>query len=169
MRVTRPPRFGASVYIWAVLRLSLGAVFLWAFPDKLLGLGFATQREKAWINGGSPTFGFLNFGAEGPLQSFYQSIAGNMVIDWVYMAGLATVGLALLLGVGIRIAVVSGIAMLLLMYSVQLPPENNPFLHDRLIYAIVLAGICFARAGAPLDLDGWWTQTRLVSRFHVLE
>ena len=34
-------------------------------------------------------------------------------------------GLALLLGVGIRIAVVSGIAMLLLMYSVQLPPEGG--------------------------------------------
>lgn len=162
-------RFGATSYIWALLRLSLGGVFLWAFFDKLLGLGFATVRENAWINGGSPTFGFLNFGAEGPLQGFYQGIAGNVVIDWLFMAGLLGVGLALMLGMGVRIAAVSGIAMLLLMYSAQLPPENNPFLHDRLIYAIVLAGIAFARAGAPLGLGGWWTQTRLVSRYHVLE
>ncbi len=59
--------------IWGVLRLSMGWVFLWAFLDKLLALGFATGRnpetgvvdrfgDAAWIYGGSPTDGFLKFG-----------------------------------------------------------------------------------------------------------
>ncbi len=76
-------RFGVAMYAWAVARLSLGAIFLWAFFDKLFGLGFATQREDAWINGGSPTFGFLTFGTHGPLQGLYADIAGNAAVDWV--------------------------------------------------------------------------------------
>ncbi len=58
-------------YVAAALRLSIGWVFLWAFLDKLLALGFATGRDgetgvvdrfgdAAWINGGSPTRGFLS-------------------------------------------------------------------------------------------------------------
>ena len=38
----------------AGLRIALGWVFLWAFLDKLFGLGFATAAENAWINGGCP-------------------------------------------------------------------------------------------------------------------
>ena len=56
-------------YIWAKLRISIGLVFLWAFFDKLIGLGFNTCREgevidtlcsSAWLKDGSPTEGFLN-------------------------------------------------------------------------------------------------------------
>ena len=34
------------------LRIATGLVFLWAFLDKLLGLGYATPTDRAWINGG---------------------------------------------------------------------------------------------------------------------
>jgi len=56
-----------TAYIWALLRFSLGWIFLWAFVDKLFGLGFATESGKGWIDGGSPIFGFLNFAARGPM------------------------------------------------------------------------------------------------------
>jgi hypothetical protein len=46
-------------YFLAAARIALGWTFLWAFTDKLLGLGFATEPQNAWIRGGSPTFGFL--------------------------------------------------------------------------------------------------------------
>ncbi|MER7365496.1 hypothetical protein ABT353_22580, partial [Nonomuraea wenchangensis] len=46
-------------YVWAAARISIGWVFLWAFLDKTFGWGFATPAAKAWINGGSPTTGFL--------------------------------------------------------------------------------------------------------------
>ena len=60
----------------AVLRIMFGFYFLWAFLDKTFGLGFATPAAKAWINGGSPTKGFLS-GSEGPFSGFYHALAGN--------------------------------------------------------------------------------------------
>ena len=46
-------------YVWAITRISIGWIFLWAFLDKTFGWGFATPAGKAWISGGSPTTGFL--------------------------------------------------------------------------------------------------------------
>ena len=61
----------------AVLRVSMGFVFLWAFLDKTFGLNYATPSAKAWINGGSPTKGFLASVQVGPLQSLFHAIAGT--------------------------------------------------------------------------------------------
>ena len=98
----------------ATLRIAFGLTFLWAFFDKLLALGFATGYDQdgnldrfgdaAWINGGSPTEGFLKFGADGPFKGFYNRIAGDAWADWLFMLGLLGIGLALTLGIGMRIA-----------------------------------------------------------------
>ena len=53
-------------YVWAITRISLGLIFLWAFLDKAFGLGRATPAENAWIDGGSPTAGFLSNAPTGP-------------------------------------------------------------------------------------------------------
>lgn len=45
--------------VLAVARIVIGFTFLWAFIDKLFGLGFATPAERAWINGGTPAQGFI--------------------------------------------------------------------------------------------------------------
>src|SRR5690554_1581179 len=85
--------------IWAMLRIGLGFIFLWAFLDKLIGLGFSTCRSpetnevmiqcsKSWLGGGSPTEGFLLHGTYGPLAQFYQGLAGNPAIDALFMVGL---------------------------------------------------------------------------------
>ena len=166
--VGRVGHYGWAMYTWAVARLSLGAIFLWAFLDKLFGLGFATQREDAWINGGSPTFGFLTFGAHGPLEGLYAEIAGNAAVDWVFMIGLLGIGVALTLGIGMRIAVVAGVMQLVLMYAAYLPPEHHPFVDDHLVYSVVLVGIHAAGGGRPLGLAGWWSSRPLVRRFPIL-
>ena len=85
-------------YVWAALRLGMGWTLLWAFIDKLFGLGFATAADKAWLAGGSPTYGFLAFGIKGPFAEMYAAIAGNAVVDWLFMLDLAFVGATLLLG-----------------------------------------------------------------------
>ncbi len=84
----------------AALRVSLGFVFLWAFLDKTFGLGYATPNEKSWISGGSPTKGFLSHVDVGPLQSAFNNIAGTWWADWLFMLGLLTIGVALILGSG---------------------------------------------------------------------
>ena len=132
---------------WAViglvgLRLAIGFEFLWAFFDKTFGLGYATPAAHAWINGGSPTKGFLS-GANGPLAGFYGAIAGAPVVDWLFMLGLLGVGLALILGVAVRAGAVCGAAMLFLMYvAVWLPTtiaggqptgSTNPIVDDHIV------------------------------------
>ncbi len=34
--------YGAAGYVWGIFRLGMGWIFLWAFFDKLFGLGYAT-------------------------------------------------------------------------------------------------------------------------------
>lgn len=154
----------ASRYVWAATRLGLGWIFLWAFLDKAFGLGHETQTADSWINGGSPTEGFLS-GSVGPFSSIFHGIAGAALVDWLFMLGLAAIGVLLLLGVGMRFACGAGALMVVLMWSAVLPPENNPFLDDHIIYALVLVGLALVGAGNTLGLGRWWTKTSLVQRF----
>jgi thiosulfate dehydrogenase [quinone] large subunit len=148
----------------------MGWTFFWSFLDKLFGLGFSTEAGKGWLAGGSPTFGFLKFAAKGPFADFYQGLASVELVEWLFMLGLLGVGVALLLGMGTRIAAAAGIAMYLLIYTAGfLPPEHNPFLDDHLINAVIQAGLAVANSGRVLGLGGWWAKTRLVRRFPFLE
>ena len=124
-----------SVYFWSILRLSLGFIFLWAFFDKTFGLGFSTAKEKAWIYGGSPTYGFLS-SVSGPFANFYHSIAGNGLVNVLFMTGLLLIGICLIVGIGLRIATASGFVMMILMWTAVLPIKTNPLLDDHIIYAI---------------------------------
>ncbi|MCK2220214.1 DoxX family membrane protein [Actinomadura sp. ATCC 31491] len=139
-------------YVWAAARIAIGWIFLWAFLDKTFGWGFATPAAKSWINGGSPTTGFLKGTGENALGGFFSSLAGQAWVDWLFMLGLAGIGLALVLGVGTRIAALAGTAMLVLMWAAELPLANNPFLDEHLIYSIVLIGLALADAGATFGL-----------------
>jgi thiosulfate dehydrogenase [quinone] large subunit len=159
---TAPPRPSTLVAtLLVVIRLMFAWEFLWAFGDKTFGWGFATPTERAWINGGSPTKGFLN-SATGPFESFYKSIAGDVWVDWLFMAGLLGIGLALLFGVGMRIAAATGSLLLVMMWSVALPPANNPFLDEHLIEAAVLILLAAMYAGDRFGFGRWWASTRLV-------
>ena len=150
----------------AVTRVSVGFVFLWAFFDKLLGLGFATPAERAWTAGGSPTTGFLS-GVEGPFGEFFQSMAGQAWADWMFMGGLLGIGLALTAGIAMRIAAASGALLLVFMWMASLPLENNPFMDDHLVYAMVLVLLAALRAGDTAGLGARWRQLPVV-RDHAL-
>src|SRR3989344_2102150 len=103
-------------YVLGLLRLVMGFIFLWAFLDKLLGLGFATTAEKAWLVGGSPTTGFLSFAVHGPLTNFFNSLAGVPLIDYLFMLGLLFLGVSFMLGIFMRLASIGAVIMFSLMY-----------------------------------------------------
>lgn len=155
--------------IYGLLRISLGWTFFWAFIDKLFGLGFTTASDKAWLAGGSPTFGFLKFAAKGPFAEFYQSLAGSVVVDWLFMMGLLGVGLALMLGIAVRVAAVSGIAMMLLMFTAVLPPEHNPIVDEHIIYALVLVSFLYLPVGSKWGLGSKWSRLSLVQKMPWLK
>lgn len=124
-----------------ILRVLMGLTFLWAFLDKTFGLGFATKPEAAWLQGGSPTTGFLTHAVSGPFESFFSSLAGVPMVDWLFMLGLLGVGLTLLLNKYVKWGALAGIVMLVLMYLAVMWPENNPLIDEHLIYAVLLAYI----------------------------
>ncbi|MDG4830138.1 DoxX family membrane protein [Solwaraspora sp. WMMD1047] len=159
----------ATRYTWAVVRIALGWTFLWAFLDKTFGLGRGTETEAAWINGGHPTEGFLLHGATGPFTDFYHNIAGAAWADWLFMIGLAGIGVALLLGIGLRVAAATGALLYVLMWTVVLPPENNPFMDEHLINAAVLVGLALVGAGHTLGLGRTWARLPLVQRWGWLK
>ena len=148
----------------AAIRLSIGWVFLWAFLDKAFGLGHETPGKEAWVNGGSPTKGFLAFAASGPFEGMYHQIAGQTWADWLFMIGLLGIGVGLLLGIAMRITAASGALLLVLMWTVVLPPANNVFMDDHLIYALVLVLLAAIGAGHTLGLGARWEQIPIVRR-----
>jgi thiosulfate dehydrogenase [quinone] large subunit len=159
----------ATRYVLAGLRIALGWVFLWAFLDKLLGLGRSTPAANAWIDGGSPTKGFLGKAVSGPFESLYHSFAGAAWADTLFMTGLAGIGIALIAGVGMRLAATAGSLLLVLMWSAVLPPENNPFMDDHLIYAGVLITLALTAAGNTLGLGAYWNRLPIVQRLPWLK
>ncbi|MEU4408965.1 hypothetical protein AB0F88_30995 [Streptosporangium sp. NPDC023963] len=155
-------------YVWAVARIGLGWIFLWAFLDKTFGWGFATPAERAWLNGGSPTTGFLKGTGDNALGGVFTALAGQGWVDWLFMLGLLGIGAALLLGAGLRIAAVAGGLMMVLMWAAELPLQTNPFLDDHLIYAVVLAGLALTGAGTTWGIGTWWANTPLVRQHPTL-
>jgi thiosulfate dehydrogenase [quinone] large subunit len=168
---TRPPVAEAATmtspvvrYTAAAIRLSIGWVFLWAFIDKLFGLGHETASKAAWIHGGSPTQGFLAFAAKGPFKSVYNNIAGQAWADWLFMIGLLGIGVALMLGVATRLAAGSGALLLVLMWSAVLPPANNLFMDDHLVYALALILVAALAAGRTWGLGAAWERLPIVQQ-----
>jgi thiosulfate dehydrogenase [quinone] large subunit len=171
---TEPP-FGRMITeratkFLAIVRVVLGVEFLWAFLDKTFGLGYATPAAKAWINGGSPTKGFLSNVAVGPFESTFHAWA-----DWTFMVGLLGVGIALILGIGLRIAAVSGTLMLLGMWAAEWPlakftsagepsMSTNPIVDYHIIYALALIALALTYAGHTWGLGRRWAKLPFVHR-----
>lgn len=160
------------------LRIVLGAIFLWPFFDKLLGLGFSTCRtetgvtagcDAAWLQGGSPTSGFLEHATAGPFAEMYKSLSGHMMIDMLFMAGLLLIGLALIFGVGIKVATVSGVLLLVMMWSAVLPPTANPVVDSHIVYAIGLIVIMLSNDHQRLGLGKWWAHRPIVKKYSWLQ
>lgn len=148
----------------SLARIGIGFVFLWAFIDKLFGLGFATCRDaetkavnvmcdSAWLAGGHPTEGYLKsaageFGGDpaGVYGEMFKgwgdaNIGGFRFLDWAFMLGLLLVGGALMLGIGTKLAALGAVGLLGLMYIAHFDNTNNPVIDDHIVYSLASVGI----------------------------
>lgn len=154
----------------AITRFIMAAQFLWAFFDKLLGLGYTTTPEKAWIRGGSPTLGFLTKSATGPFVKIFNAIGGKGLTNWLFMLALLLVGIVLLLGIGMKIGTISGSVLMFFMWTAVLPKPGNIFqIDDHVVNILVLLILLFLKAGQVAGLGRWWANTKLVKRLPWLE
>jgi len=158
-----------GMWAWTALRLLLGWSFLWAFLDKMFGLGFSTCRSPdssaidfvcsgAMVKGGSPTFGFLTFATEashtGFLFDWMAPSAPDAInfADVLFMGALLGLGIALMAGVFTRLAGIGGAALMLFMFlAASVFPENNPVNDSHIVEMVVLLGIAWVGAG-PFSL-----------------
>ncbi|MDT7802115.1 MAG: thiosulfate dehydrogenase (quinone) large subunit [Actinomycetota bacterium] len=153
----------------AVLRIVTGFVFLWAFLDKLFGLGYATPSKGAWISGGSPTKGFLSSVHVGPFESMFHAWAGTWWADTLFMLGLGAVGVAVIAGVGLRLSAIAGSLMMLMMWAAEWPfaqsmstgeatHSSNPIIDYHIIYALILIVVAAAAGGHTWGLGRRWAE-----------
>ncbi|MFZ0325070.1 MAG: hypothetical protein WAN48_13195 [Actinomycetes bacterium] len=167
-------------------RILLGLVFLWAFLDKAFGLGWSTPSAEAWKFGfgdGSPTYGFLKFATnpDSPLSGVWSSFADaaegnpNAWTNWLFMLGLLGVGVALTLGIFMRIGTISAVAMLSLMWLAEWPVTkvldetgrntfNAPILDDHIVYGVVIITLMLFGAERWLGLGKWWESLSFVKK-----
>jgi thiosulfate dehydrogenase [quinone] large subunit len=159
----------------AVLRIVTGYLFLWPFLDKTFGLDYATAPERAWINDGSPTKGFLSGVDVGPFAGAFRSLAGAPWADWLFMLGLLGIGLAVMLGVGLGIAAVAGTVQLLLMWAAEWPlarfteagepsMSTNPIIDYHIVYALVLIVLAACYAGNTWGFGKRWAELPAVEQ-----
>jgi thiosulfate dehydrogenase (quinone) large subunit len=104
--------------------------------------------------------------AVGPFEGTFHAWAGAAWADWLFMVGLLGIGIALVLGVGPRVAAVSGTVMMVLMWAA----ENAPFraTHSWLlgdarplaatIALVAAAGFVLAGVGL-ITQQAWWAFT----------
>ncbi len=159
----------------AVLRIATGFVFLWAFLDKTFGLHYATPSARAWIDGGSPTKGFLSSVEVGPLSSTFHSMAGDTWVNWLFMLGLLGIGIGLIAGVALRISALAGVLMMAMMWLAEFPlaqhtesgdpsGSSNPLIEYHVIYAIVMVVLAATYAGNTWGLGRLWARLPFVNR-----
>ena len=165
-----------GMWAWTVLRLLLGWSFVWAFIDKMFGFGFSTCRaadssaidffcDAAMIRGGSPTYGVLEFGTQGShtggLFSWMAPSAPDAInfADVGFMLALLAGGVALMLGLGTRIAAIGGAVLMMFMFlALDVWPETNPVNSSHTIEMVAFLGIATVGPGR-FALQSWWDRT----------
>ncbi len=163
----------------ALLRVGTGFAFLWAFFDKTFGWNYSTPSSRAWIHGGSPTKGFLSSVDTGPWQSMFHAWAGKQWADWLFMIGLAGIGLALILGIGLRVAAVTGTVLVAFMWFAVFPPaqhaadgsltgSSNPFLDEHVMFALAFLTIAAFGVGSRLGFGAMWKKVPFVEKHRSL-
>jgi thiosulfate dehydrogenase (quinone) large subunit len=151
----------------AVLRIATGFIFLWAFLDKTFGLGYSTTVAHAWINGGAPSQGFLKSPAVvGPFKPFFAAIA-SPATDVLFMIGMLAIGVAVILGIGLRISAIAGTIILVFMYLAEWSfgpnaASTNPVVDYHIIFALALIVVAVLSAGDAWGLGRNWKRLTIV-------
>ena len=128
-----------------LLRLTMGWIFIWSGFDKLLN-DFSAA-------------GFLTNATQGPFGGWFQDLGTNQtaldIINPLVIWGQILIGITLTFGIFTRGGLFWAAVMMLLFYLAQLPPANNPFMDEHLVYIIVFALLGALGAGRILGLDAW--------------
>ncbi len=146
-------------------RIALGFLFLWS------GIG----KIQTILAGKSATTGFLSGSsvAAGPLAPFFNSLAGNVVAEYLVVGGEFLIGISLIFGILTRVGAISG-ALQMLLFTVAMWPiadtaGANPIVDYRVLYGLMFVMFFFLRPGQFLGFDGIFSRTKLLKIFPKLK
>ena len=126
-------------YMVLALRLALGWFFIQAAYLKM-------TAEGGWTAGG-----YLAK-ATGPLDGFFNSLAGNGVVDGFVIVGELLIGIALVLGAATRFTVLAGSVLVALIFLTRLPPPGGWITIQVLVF-MGLNMLAAAAAGTFMGVD----------------
>ena len=158
----------AGEYMLALFRIMVGWIFLWPFFDKLFGLGFQTPAGGGWVDGFSPS-SYVMYVTNGIFSELYKTVAGNIVIDAIFMLALLSIGVTLMLGIASKLSTVGTIAFLITMYTLVVPPTDNPLIDYHLILCAGMLATYFLGGFEKLSLYSRWKEFFLVKKLPILE
>lgn len=130
-----------------LLRLVLGLLFFFA--------GWAKLTTDGWT-----AAGFLQ-NATGPFASWFQSLAGSGLVDFLNMWGLTLIGVALVLGLLVRTASLFGIVLMLLYYFADFVGNTAHGYIDE--HLVIIAALVFFLVGGFGHV--WGLDTLVERRF----
>ena len=105
--------------------------------------------------GHSPTQGFIG-ATHGPLAFIVQNLPAG-VDDFGWMFALGGLGIALTLGICMRIAGWGGSLLNIMIWFSGFPPASNPVIDgEHMAFAFSLLLLAFLHAGNWFGLGRWW-------------
>ena len=132
----------------------------------LLRFGMAVLLlYAAWAKLSAPDWsaaGYLQY-ASGPLAVWFQSMAGNVLVDQLVMYGELAIGLAFLFGLLIKPAAFFNIILMMLFYvSGWIMNTSHGPINEHIIYALVSGLFLFGEFGHWYGLDYFVSRSKFV-------
>jgi thiosulfate dehydrogenase [quinone] large subunit len=152
----------------AVLRIALGAGFLYAGIDKVVHFGGGTAFDATGFLAHA-TSGTFPGAAEGavvnPTNGFWVAMAGNpalmSAVNFLVVFGEIAIGLALILGIATRFAGIAGALMMGLFYIASWDFAHG-LVNEQFLYGILAAFVAYAKAGEAYGFDAIIDKTETV-------
>jgi thiosulfate dehydrogenase (quinone) large subunit len=152
----------------AVLRIALGAGFLYAGIDKVVHFGGGKAFDASGFLAHA-TAGTFPGAAEGavvnPTSGFWVALAGNptlmSAVNFLVVFGEIAIGLALILGIATRFAGICGALMMALFYIASWDFAHG-LVNEQFLYGILAAFVAYAKAGEAYGFDAFIDKTATV-------
>lgn len=138
------------IILCILLRFAMAYIFLYASWDKFM------------TSGGWSAAAYLQH-ASGPLALWFQSLAGNTLVDGMVMYGEFFIGLSFLFGALIKPAAFFAMILMVLFYgSAWVMNTAHGLVSQHVIYALVSGLFLFGEFGHWYGLDYWISRTKFV-------
>jgi len=142
-----------SKFMVFLLRLFLGIIMFYAGITKVLTPNWSASSFLT----GQATYG--------PFKEVFLIFANSSLVDFLVMWGLTLIGLALIVGLFVRLASFFGIFLMVMFYLPRIPPAPPAwFIEEHAIYATIFLLLIFTKSSSYLGLQKYFIKTKFAKK-----